>query len=106
MSGPSELIKRVREEGVGALARLVPYAAFLGLSYEERDGELLARMKYEPHLIGNSALPALHGGTVGALLESIAICQVIHETQLERIPKIVTLTVDYLRSGRAVDSFA
>jgi uncharacterized protein (TIGR00369 family) len=51
-------------------------------------------------------LPAIHGGVIAALLESTAIFQLMWETEAIVLPKTITLTVDFLRSGRAVDTFA
>ena len=51
-------------------------------------------------------LPALHGGTLGALLESTAIFHLLWEAETLFLPKTITLTIDYLRSGRPVDTFA
>jgi acyl-coenzyme A thioesterase PaaI-like protein len=51
-------------------------------------------------------LPAIHGGVISALLESTAIFQLMWETEAIMLPKTITLTVDFLRSGRAVDTFA
>lgn len=88
------------------LAQRIPYAAFLGLSLMEREGALVGRMRYADALVGNPALPALHGGTLAALLESVAIFQVIWSSDTVVLPKIITLTVDFLRSARPVDTFA
>ncbi|WP_290818359.1 PaaI family thioesterase [Ferrovibrio sp.] len=48
----------------------------------------------------------MHGGVVGALLESAAIVQLIWSADADRIPKIIDLQVDYLRSARPVETFA
>jgi acyl-coenzyme A thioesterase PaaI-like protein len=49
----------------------------------------------------------LHGGTVGALLESAAILKLLWEGSSGTVPKTVTITLDYLRSARATeDTFA
>lgn len=63
-------------------------------------------LPFEWHLIGNPVLPALHGGVIGSLLETAAIAQVIFEMRTPQVPRPVDITIDYLRSGRAVDSFA
>ncbi|MGN6147267.1 MAG: PaaI family thioesterase [Rhizomicrobium sp.] len=84
----------------------IPYCRHLGITASVKDGSLLLTMPFVQHLIGNPVLPALHGGVIGSLLETAAIAQVIYETRPERLPKPVDITVDYLRSGRAVDSFA
>ena len=84
----------------------IPYCRHLGVRVSVEDGALLLTMPFQQHLIGNPALPALHGGVIGSLLETAAIAQVIFETNGTRVPKPVDITVDYLRSGRAVDSYA
>lgn len=108
MSGWVERIRAAREAGdPSPLLEHVPYAGFLGLSFElPVQGELVLRMRYSDHLIGDSALPALHGGTLGALLESAAIFTLMWRHEGERLPKTINLTIDYLRSGRATDTFA
>ncbi|MCC6522604.1 MAG: PaaI family thioesterase [Polyangiaceae bacterium] len=70
------------------------------------EGELVGKMRYADHLIGNPALPALHGGAIGALLESTAIFQILWDAETIVLPKTVNITVDYLRSGRPLDTFA
>lgn len=89
-----------------ALTRHIPYANFMGISALLVDGEVRGVMTFAPHLIGNSALPALHGGTLGALLESTAIIKLLYESEVVVLPKTINLTVDYLRSGKAVDTYA
>jgi uncharacterized protein (TIGR00369 family) len=88
------------------LIDLVPYASFLGLTAALHGEELITTMRYGEHLIGNPALPALHGGTLGALLESAAIFELMWRSETTVLPKTITLTVDYLRSGAAVDTHA
>lgn len=89
-----------------ALLEAVPYSTFLGLSARLEGSELITTMTYAPHLIGNPTLPALHGGTLGALLESAAIFELLVRAETIVLPKTITLTVDYLRSGKPVDTHA
>jgi uncharacterized protein (TIGR00369 family) len=89
-----------------ALFEAVPYSKFLGLSAKLEGSELITTMTYADHLIGNPALPALHGGTLGALLESAAIFELLVRAETIVLPKTITLTVDYLRSGKPVDTHA
>ena len=63
-------------------------------------------MPFVEHLIGNPILPALHGGVIGSLLETAAMVTVIWETGISALPKPVDITIDYLRSGKPVTSFA
>ena len=89
-----------------ALLDAVPYSKFLGLTARFEAEVLITSMRYADHLIGNPALPALHGGTVGALLESAAIFELLVRAETVVLPKTITLTVDYLRSGRPQDTHA
>lgn len=84
----------------------IPYAKFLGLSAELHGTELITTMTFSEALIGNPALPALHGGTLGALLESAAIFELLWRAETIVLPKTITITVDYLRSAAAVDTHA
>ncbi len=89
-----------------ALLEAVPYSTFLGLSARFEGDALITTMRYADHLIGNPTLPALHGGTVGALLESAAIFELLVRAETVVLPKTITLTIDYLRSGRPLDTHA
>jgi uncharacterized protein (TIGR00369 family) len=84
-----------------ALFEAVPYSKFLGLTAKHEGAELITTMTYAPHLIGNPALPALHGGTLGALLESAAIFELLVRAETIVLPKTITLTIDYLRAAEA-----
>src|SRR5437660_9671714 len=103
------LLERIKEAKAAgdwnALASAIPYARFVGFEVEEHDGELLGVMRYADHLIGNVSLPSLHGGTLGALLESTAIFHVLRNAEVPRLPKTITITVYYLRPGRPVDTW-
>ena len=105
------LLDRLRQGGTAAdwdaLAARVPYGRFLGISVvPEADGRLLSRLAFDEKLIGNTVLPALHGGVIGAFLETAAMFQVLVDTESEHLPKPVTLTVAYLRSAGPRETFA
>lgn len=103
----ADILRQVRQTGdYRQLTDVIPYTRFLGIGVENTTGEVLCRMRYAPMLIGNSSIPALHGGTLGALLESAAIFELLLRTQEERVPKIISITVDFLRSGRPQDTLA
>jgi acyl-coenzyme A thioesterase PaaI-like protein len=89
-----------------ALVDLIPYAGFLGLTAAMQGDELITTLRFGAHLIGNPALPALHGGTLGALLESAAVFELLFRSETVVLPKTITLTIDYLRSGAPVDTHA
>jgi len=91
---------------VTALLDTLPYARFLGLR-TQRDGDILTViMPFSDHLIGNPMLPALHGGSTAALLELTAIAQVALVWPRLRLPRPITVTTAYLRSGRPRDVYA
>ncbi len=79
-----------------------PFARCLGIRIGE-DGTLV--MPFSPRIIGNPILPAIHGGMTGAFLETAAIVGVTRELGVSP-PKPIGLTINYLRSGRALDSYA
>jgi acyl-coenzyme A thioesterase PaaI-like protein len=76
----------------------IPYARFLDVRLEQ-DGEgLVCVLPFRDDLVGNAALPALHGGVVGAFLELTALVAVIDLIDSDRVPKPINFSVDYLRS--------
>ncbi|MBK8173018.1 MAG: PaaI family thioesterase [Sandaracinaceae bacterium] len=107
MSKATDLIAQCKATGDWApLADAIPYAKFLGISIEHMTDGLVGKMSFTHHLIGNPTLPALHGGTLGALLESTAIFQLLWEAETVVLPKTINITVDYLHTGRPVDTYA
>lgn len=91
---------------VDAMLAGIPYAAFLGVRGELRGDELTLVLPYREALVGNPLLPALHGGVIGAFMELAAIAQIAVSMREERLPKTIDVNIDYLRSGRPVDTFA
>ena len=86
----------------------LPYAQFVNLDVEIADGILVTVLRKDPTNIGNPLVPMIHGGVVGALLEHAALMQLCHELNLglaER-PKIINLSIDYLRPCLLADTFA
>ena len=106
MSLIDQLAKAKASGNFQALFDAVPYSKFLGLSARLDGNELITTMRFAPHLIGNPALPALHGGTLGALMESAAIFELLWRAETIVLPKTITFTIDYLRSGAPVDTHA
>ena len=103
----ADLVRQVRRtREYRQLTDAIPYTRYMGIGVENLAGEMLCRMAYTPKLIGNSLLPALHGGSLGALLESAAVFELLLQTDTERVPKVISLTVDFLRSGKPQDTFA
>ncbi len=121
---PVQVIKQRRDGALRALVQGVPYIGFLGMTFERRGDELTAILPYSDHLIGNPALPAIHGGATAAFLEVAAIIELswsilwedmeagtldparIDPAALVRLPRTIDFTVDYLRTGLPRDAYA
>jgi uncharacterized protein (TIGR00369 family) len=105
-----ELLERSVRNGekpdIAELIAAVPYCRHLGITGRREGDRIVLEMPFGDQLIGNPILPALHGGVIGSLLETAAIATVVWETGATALPKPVDITVDYLRSGRPVTSFA
>ncbi len=87
------------------LAR-VPYVGFLGMRAELAGDEMTAILPFAPHLIGNVAMPALHGGVIGAFMEVAALAQLSVLQRSERVHKTIDVTIDYLRPGKPITAYA
>ncbi len=143
---PVEVVKSRRESALARLVAGVPYINFLGARFDRRGDELTAILPFHPSLIGNPAIPALHGGATAAFLEVTAIIELAWTTLWEDmeqgridpaaetsppqiyppetfpvstlpastfpastfpvLPKTITFTVDFLRSGLPRDAYA
>lgn len=119
-----QVIKKRRDGALAALVDSVPYIKFLGISFDRRGDELTALMQFSDKLIGNPALPAIHGGATASFLETAALIELAWQrawTAMEdgpqdaetvatagylRLPKTIDFTVDYLRPGMARDCYA
>lgn len=84
----------------------IPYARFLGVQAELKGDELTLILPFKEELIGNPLLPALHGGVIGAFMELAAIAQIAVDSRGPRLPKTIDIGIDFLRSGRPVDTYA
>ncbi|MBT4043295.1 MAG: PaaI family thioesterase [Rhodospirillaceae bacterium] len=103
----SDGILAARQSGdLQPLIDAVSYFRWMGLRVDRQGDELITVMPFQKMLIGNPMLPALHGGTTGALLESAAMISLIGAQDQSTLPKIINITVQYLRPGRDLDSFA
>ena len=94
------------QERLTVALQRIPYAGFLGVRAELKGDELTLILPYSEHLVGNPLLPALHGGVVGALMELTAITQLAIASKSETFAKTIDIGVDYLRSGKPMDTYA
>jgi uncharacterized protein (TIGR00369 family) len=102
-----EAICRARASGdIAAIVDHIPYARFMGITMDVAEGEVTGKLAFADHLVGNAVFGALHGGTIGALLESTAVFTLLWRAETETVPKTINITVEYLRSGQLRDTFA
>ena len=100
-----DLRREGRADDMQALIDHIPYARFLGIRIDRKGTEITTILPFDDRLIGNTTLPALHGGAVGAFLELTSVIQLLYNTQCERLPKTVDVSIDYLRSGHPIDTY-
>jgi len=101
----AELRQQGRAQDMQALVYHIPYARFLGIRIDRKGNEITTILPFSPHLVGNVWLNALHGGAIGAFLEITATIELLFVTACERLPKTIDISIDYLRSGRAVETY-
>lgn len=81
----------------------IPYARLLAVGLEGSGGHTTLVLPFRDEIVGNSRLPAIHGGVVGAFLELTALFEIIGQTEGQRIPKPINFCIDYLRSAGPKD---
>ncbi len=91
---------------LSAWLKKVPYAAYLGIRADVRGDDILFVMPGNEKLIGNPALPALHGGVVGAFMEQAGTFHLLAKMENPVLPKIIDFSLDYLRSAQLRDTYA
>ncbi len=84
----------------------VPYAVTLGMEARVVEDDILFVLPPNEKLIGNSSIPAIHGGIVGAFMEQAAAFNLIAKMSEPTLPKIINFSLDYLRAVRLENTFA
>jgi len=95
-----------RADALHMFLERIPFVQTLGMVCDIKGNEMTAILPFQDKLIGSVALQALHGGAIGSFLELCAMSQVFLNTELERPPRPINLTIDYLRSAKAEDLYA
>ena len=84
----------------------IPYIDYLGIRAVPGTDVPMFRLPYQARLIGNPHLPALHGGVIAAFTETAALLHLVQTLGGAKLPKGIDFSIDYLRAGRPVESFA
>jgi len=103
---PNARPKQSAAQKLADLIERTPYVRRLGVRMALAGDEMTAVLPYSEALIGDPGLPALHGGVLGAFLELTALAQLFILTEGERQPRPIGVTIEYLRSGRPMDTYA
>lgn len=104
-----EWLARTRAEGdIQAWLALIPYARRIGVTAEADPADEGLRFRLDPREgnVGNVLLPALHGGVVAAFMETAATLDLMLAAREPRLPRIVDLSIDYLRTARVAPTLA
>ena len=85
-----------------------PFLRGLGCQFTCSDhGEILVKLPFQDHLVGNPVGPAWHGGILMAMLDIAAQAQLIaHIGDAQARVSLISSHVDFLRSGQAEALFA
>ncbi len=95
-----------RNKDYAKACELIPYAKFLGITFCEENGQLIFKLPFNEKNIGNTMLPALHGGVIGGFLENAAVMHLLWTMESIAMPKIIDINIDYILSGRPEATFA
>lgn len=80
---------------------LVPFNAWLGIRVESVErGRCVICLAPRPELVGNPAVPALHGGVLSAVADAAGGLAVFSALAVGHSVSTVDLRVDYLRPGK------
>ncbi|CAH0990619.1 hypothetical protein SIN8267_00713 [Sinobacterium norvegicum] len=100
------ILTAIQEGDINKLIQASPYAKLLGVEAIVLGDEMLFHLPANDDNIGNPMLPAIHGGVIGGFMEVAAQLTVMHRVETPFVPKVVDLSLDYLRPGKNVASYA
>ena len=79
----------------------IPFNAFLGMKVTLMgDGEAEMMIPIRPELTGDPFRPALHGGVLSTIADTVGGLAVFTQIGTTRIASTVDLRIDYLRPGQ------
>ena len=83
-----------------------PFGRFMGIETRIDEQGVLAILPARDNLIGNTSIPALHGGGVAAFLEITCLLQLALEMKTTAPARTIDFSVEYLRPGRPEPVYA
>ena len=105
-----EMLARAARDGIApdmnALVAAVPYCAFLGVTAQLVQGIVVLQMPFAAKLVGNPGSRRSMAASSARCWRPRRSCRPVWDTKAAAFPKPVDITIDYLRTGRAVTSYA
>lgn len=89
-----------------ALLDTIPYARTIGYGVQQDGGDLIGTLRFGDEILGNPRMRFVHGGVLGAFMELAAMSQLLMRAETVRVPKIINITIEYLRPAIAADLYA
>ncbi|HVY88979.1 MAG TPA: PaaI family thioesterase [Hyphomonadaceae bacterium] len=83
-----------------------PFGRFMAIEARVDERGVLVVLPPRDSLIGNTMLPALHGGAIAAFLEIACLMQLAYETDTIAPARTIDFSVEYLRPGRPEITYA
>lgn len=107
MSRISDACERARAEwNPDLIIAEIPYAGLLGVETLNMGDELFFVLPPSKGIVGNPTLPAIHGGALGGFLELSASLHLMMTLPTQVTPRVVDISVDYVRPGRMEPLYA
>ncbi|MFC1706036.1 hotdog fold thioesterase [Planctomycetota bacterium] len=96
-------MSRVQQDLVKLLfERIIPFNRYLGMSVLDIEpGLARLQLPFRDEFVGNPEIPALHGGVVSTLLDTVGGAAVWSGVEAHDRVSTVDLRVDFLRPGRS-----
>lgn len=100
-------LQTARESGdFSSVIAQIPYAQLLGVEMRLENDMPFFVLPFVTRNIGNTHLPALHGGVIGGFMENAALLHLIWLRESNEVPRTVDFSLDFLRPGKAQALFA
>jgi len=106
MSMSEKILAAREDQNYSGLLAHFPYAQLIGMQALQLGEQLTFVLPANEGNIGNRSLPAIHGGCIGGFMENAARIHVLSLAGVERLPKVVNFSLDYLRPGRFRETYA
>ncbi|MAR79517.1 MAG: thioesterase [Rhodospirillaceae bacterium] len=88
------------------ISSFFPFTRKTGIVFFLHKEQFCGKLDFSQHHIGNPITNVLHGGIVAALLQNTAQFHIVWEKNIESIPEIIDISINFLRIGKGVDTYA